>query len=123
MIKVFVYGSLMNRRSNFYFLRNAKFLGNTTIKGFDMFSYKNTYPYIKRGNNRVLGEVYEFDKKKLKIIDFLELNGYLYEREKITLELNKKIIDVWVYIGIHKIFDNGIRIKSGDWWKWKNENC
>ncbi|WP_281950873.1 gamma-glutamylcyclotransferase family protein [Nitrosophilus kaiyonis] len=106
---LFVYGTLMSKFNNRYskFLRKySKFIGPGYIKG-EIFQI-SWYPGVKKSlyfKNRVKGELYliKNPKKVFKILDKYEdaskfnLKNYEYKREKYCVNINRKIVNSWVY--------------------------
>ena len=83
--KVFVYGTLMNGESNHHYLQNSTFLGTATINGYQMYDV-GWYPAIIKGDNLIIGELYQVRKDDMPAIDMLEGEGTLYIKkcERVT---------------------------------------
>lgn len=98
-MKLFSYGTLMKGQSRSFIMRslNGKKLIDTEIKGFRLYA-NDDHPTVRKENGHsVLGEVWEFDLEKEKVLDQLDMiEGYpdYYDREEITI--NGEYI--WVYI-------------------------
>lgn len=112
---VFCYGTLKKGYRLNHYLRNAKFVGSaTTLDQFDMIDVG--FPVILPPENYgyiVQGEVYDVSDDTLKILDQIENEGYLYQRQTRTVWLSAeaKFIHVDIYIGImHRWEDQGLRV-------------
>jgi len=104
---VFVYGSLKKGKKLYYYLKNAKFLGNavTCDKYPLILSKSGWYPYLldKKGEGKkVKGEVYKISPKLLKILDRLEEVPHYYKRKKICVKLNNKTLKAYTYFAVKK---------------------
>ncbi len=84
--KVFVYGTLMRGEANHHYLEGSTFIGPGLIEGYDMYNV-GWYPAVARGDNLIVGELYEVPLKDMVDIDSLEGEGSLYEKrcERIVL--------------------------------------
>jgi len=99
---VFVYGSLKKGKKLHNYLENANFLGNAiTCNKYPMIVSKSGwYPYLieKKGiGYKIKGEVYKISLNLIKILDRLEEVPYYYYRKQISVCLNNKRIQAWVY--------------------------
>lgn len=102
-IQVFVYGTLMKGRANYYrYLAPLEPITRAEIEGFKMYDI-GYFPGIVEGEGRVKGEVYEVSKEKLAEIDALEGEGSLYIRKKVKFDdykgnhIGKEYAYVYVY--------------------------
>lgn len=110
--KVAVYGSLKKGFENDLFLTKGKFLFRTTTKeaGFKMLNLFNFPAVIKNEKDgyKIKVEVYEIDQKILEILDEIEGNGRLYQREECKLTKGGK---AFVYYLCNKdVIKDGIEI-------------
>jgi gamma-glutamylcyclotransferase (GGCT)/AIG2-like uncharacterized protein YtfP len=92
-VPLFVYGTLRKGEKNHEKLKGAKFLGESTLKGFRR--TKGEGPAIVPGgkNDSVEGELYQVDLEVLEKID--EYEGAEYPRELVKLEGGE---DAYVYV-------------------------
>ncbi len=111
--KVFVYGTLKKGFRLHKYLKNAKFLGEGFIQGYDMYLV-SWYPAVVKGKGIVYGEIYEVDEETLKILDKVEDEGVLYKRieETIYLGKRKEKIKAFVYLYVREI-SNFEKITTG----------
>ena len=126
MIKLFVYGTLKSSENN----HNRIFAGYD-IKITPAWTYGELYdlgwyPALTSGENKVYGELIEFDDPEILMkIDMLE--GYrgkessfnFYERREIQVFTDKEEFTAWAYfLRKYKIIDaDGELISSGKWKK------
>lgn len=89
-IRVFVYGTLKQNRSNAGVLRNAELLGRCTLTGTHKMIDLGFYPGLvmdgdpKGPQRTVLGEVYRINRDQLAILDMIEGHPDYYARMKVT---------------------------------------
>jgi len=114
-MKIFVYGSLMIGEPNHSFLSDkySKYIGKgITKRGFTLYDLGSFPGMVHKGNNAILGEIYEvcsFTRSKL---DQLEGHPQFYRRTLIQLNGGEKIE---AYI-LDEAYVRGCPIiKSGDW--------
>lgn len=98
---VFVYGSLKRGFHNHRLLENSKFLGPAkTTAEYEMFPLAGgAFPVIVPGNYAINGELYEVDETTLKLLDRLESNGSMYQREVTDIPSHDQL--AWVYVFMH----------------------
>ena len=107
MEHLFVYG--LFRDSARGLLEEATFCGKTTIEG-EIYKVNEFYPgFIRKGDGRVIGDVYLVDPKIFPELD--EFEGDEYIRTKIRTESD---IECWIYEYIHDVSDFK-KIRMGDW--------
>lgn len=99
MKKVMVYGSLKKGFGNHGLLRDATYVGEVAIDGFDMFSL-GPFPAIQEGEGHVEGELYEVDTRTLASLDRLEGHPVMYERTDIiaTHLGTEEKVECYVYV-------------------------
>jgi gamma-glutamylcyclotransferase (GGCT)/AIG2-like uncharacterized protein YtfP len=103
MAMIFTYGTLKKGYYNHHILKDSTFIGEAKLYNYDMYNL-GSFPAIKKGSSIIMGEVYEVSPKTLKELDFLESNGFLYQRTLCEVELvNKLYYKVYVYIYIDEI--------------------
>lgn len=104
--KVFVYGTLMRRRSNHFYMKRdgIRFLGKGKASGFALYNVTPYYPgAVKEEGETVLGEIYEVPEEHMGNLDRLEGNGFLYQREKAEIELESgEKVQAWIYVWLKK---------------------
>ena len=113
-VKVFVYGTLKKNKSNHWWLKEAKYVGDYyTDKNLAL--YVEGLPYMVREPNGggVLGEVYEVDRETLFALDRLEGHPSFYRREDIwvfDIEVGAEMkVQAYLYPKIPK---NGVKLRS-----------
>jgi len=101
---VFVYGSLKRGEHNHGLLRAAEYRGEArTERQFRLYALPY-YPALVRGDGDpqpIVGEVYSIDEAALRILDRLEDNGRLYQRELIrvdSLDRPDERLLAWAYL-------------------------
>lgn len=100
-MKIFVYGTLKRGYRNHDYLANASFLYQDTISG-QLYTIDGVdFPAYLPGQGLVHGEVYEIDDTILSLLDRLEGNGHLYQRELYTT--SNQQAEVYVYRYLHKV--------------------
>jgi len=106
MIKVFVYGTLMQGFGNNYLLRSSKFLGKA-VTAFNYQMYQEGIPYVAEGVKSkfpVKGELYEVNEDTLMELDYLEgfnendYSGSWYKRKLISvIDDNNQTHKAYIY--------------------------
>ncbi len=115
--KIFVYGSLMRGFPNHNIMYDAKFIKTgITKRDFTLYNLGGFPGMIDKGNNSVVGEVYEVDQTTLRMLDVLESHPDFYKRTPVILKDGTK---VQTYILNDSYIQDHSIIKSGDW---KNKN-
>ena len=121
-IPVFVYGTLKRGHSNHGVLNGATFQTQGYITHRQEFGMRTvgTFPVVYRRSDidenitgaapRIMGELYSVDVAGLHQLDQLEGNGYLYQREQVSILIqvgdgHYRAVTAWVYIGIDEAFD------------------
>ena len=104
---LFVYGLFRDSAKNL--LEKHTFCGKTTVKG-EIYKVNEFYHgFIRKGKNKIVGDVYLIDPSLFPELD--EFEGDEYIRTKIRTESD---IECWVYEYIHDV--SGFeKIKRGDW--------
>ena len=104
-VKVFVYGTLMQNRSNHHFLHHQTFLNRAVVNDIALYNVTLYYPgAVHKANRKICGEIYIVDEKTLKSLDELEDNGNLYRREIFSAVLeNGETVDAWVYLWLSPV--------------------
>lgn len=88
---IFVYGTLMQGHGNHGIIAREQhqFIGKgRTVHPFHMRNYGSAFPVvIKEGNPRaqVVGEIFSINDDTLKMLDRLESNGHMYQREFVDI--------------------------------------
>jgi gamma-glutamylaminecyclotransferase len=99
-MKIFVYGTLMQGRSNHnYYLSSSQFLGVGVLKEYGLYDV-SSYPGIQPLTGAsVIGELYEVDHETKENLDRLEGEGSLYIATKVTVwQGDTQVRDVLVYV-------------------------
>ncbi len=81
LFKLFVYGTLKKGFPLHHYLSHARFLGEASLKGFQMYDL-GWYPGIVPGEGVVYGEVYEVGPATLALLDEVEEE---YERKLLEI--------------------------------------
>jgi gamma-glutamylaminecyclotransferase len=84
MEKVFVYGTLKGGYPNHHRLGGACGI-KAEAKGFELYDGPG-YPFAKKGNGFVQGELYEINEHILQDLDRLEGHPRFYRREAVQVE-------------------------------------
>lgn len=99
-MKLFVYGTLRKNHHNNILLFTSSFLGEAiTEVGYEL--ALSGIPYLIKGGEQVVGEVYEVDEETLSVIDQLEGHPDCYTRKDIKVFLNDELITVQAYHWCH----------------------
>lgn len=106
-MKVFVYGTLKSDGPLNSFLGNSELLGDCWIDDFVMYDGLR-FPFVKRGEGVVYGEVYKVNKRILNQLDFIESG--CYNREVVETEFGK----CFIYVAKSFILTGNV-IKKGIW--------
>lgn len=98
-IKVFVYGSLLSGLHNNGFLEGTRKFSNGTLCFRGRMVDLGDYPALELDQTcvpiLVEGEVYEVDS--LNLLDYLESNGILYQRYRVSVDTDHGAKTCWVY--------------------------
>ncbi len=113
---VFVYGTLRKGESNHYLLKDAHYLGESSVHGYEMHTPHFSYPYIRPNklSNRVVVEIYAVDNSQFEKLDMLE--GYPTHYDRVKVKCSHKI-EGWVYYSDRENPRTTI-IEGGDWVKY-----
>lgn len=103
LIKVFVYGTLMNNGWNHSYLNGQKFLGKAKLDNFEMYNVASFPGIVRKENEYVLGEIYEVDHGTLKKLDRLEGEGSMYKRSLEKVLINDRVEDAYVYVWLGSV--------------------
>lgn len=118
---VFVYGTLKKGGTNHPLLGDSCFVGKgVTFNGFRMATYNGIYPYVVHceSGGAIEGEVYSVNDSTLEVLDYLEGNGYHYQREIITVLVEReKFEECWMYILMDEK-ENKVKLK-GHTYSWE----
>ena len=97
-IKVFVYGTLMNSRSNHSYIKEQKLIGEARLDDYEMYNVRSYPGIVPKGGEYILGELYEVSSEVLKRLDKLEGEGYLYRRITAKVRVNSEEYEAYAYI-------------------------
>lgn len=112
-MKVFVYGSLKRGHYNHYLIKDQKFLREAkTKKEFSLYDLGSFPAMVENGSSSIVGEVYQVDKRALKVLDRLESHPHFYRRKEIQLDNGEKVLtyllnDEYIPASKSKIIKNG----------------
>jgi len=99
---VFVYGSLKRGFGNHYFLRDAKYCGNTeTVDATFCMHSMGPFPAVTESNDNgyhITGELYEVDADTMNALDKLEGNGVFYTRKLVRVYTLEGTVEAWMYL-------------------------
>jgi len=117
MIRVFVYGTLMNNCYNHErYLKGQKYLGQAVLVGYALYNLGSYPGIIPDEEEKVLGELYEIDQQILKRLDVLEGNGHLYIRHSAEVMIDDAKLGAEVYVWNGKVRkENKIDFSSQPW--------
>ena len=99
---VFVYGTLKKGYSNHHFLLDASFIGQgRTQNKYTM--YADSIPYVceQPQTSYIYGELYLVNDDILQALDQLEEHPFFYERKEISVLVEGKICQAWMYFCHH----------------------
>lgn len=100
---VFVYGTLKKGQANHQFIeKNVTYVGEATLEGYMLFysAYVGSFPVmIPQDASTVYGEVFEANEDAITTMDQIEAEGYLYNRKKVKVKMNGKMVTVSTYVG------------------------
>ena len=118
-IKVFVYGTLMEGKTNHRrYLSKARFLGKGTVKGYSLY-HLGSFPGVVHSKrvDKVKGEVYEIDHSSLEDLDVLEGEGSLYIRELTNVYIGENTVtSAYIYVYNHQVSEKQrIDFKEQPW--------
>ena len=107
METVFVYGTLKYGFGNHRLLRYSEYLGDATTSDRYNFFTLGYFPAVSKTGNealdlyRVDGEIYKVDDHVMYLLDQLEGNGVLYQRQvrEFDVSLNGEMVcmNAWMY--------------------------
>lgn len=115
-ILVAVYGSLKKGFHNDHYIASSDtFVGDGTVKGFDMFSLGG-YPMIVPGNGQISVEVYEVSETTFNTLDRLEGFPHFYDRKRVDVRLNDgSATKTWIYFGRPEQVQGSALVADGIW--------
>lgn len=113
---IFVYGTLLKGLEHSEALDDSKFLGKAMAIDVCLYDL-GVFPGIKKGDGRVLGELYEVNEEALENLD--EIEGYdaknndksLYYRDEISIKPRKTNAKVYAYF--YNLPINNTRLITG----------
>lgn len=108
IVKIFTYGSLKKGFFNHHVVEDSRFIMKTTTEEkYDMVSF-GLYPAVKESvkNKLIQGELYEVNVNILNRIDYIESNGYYYQRKLIMV--NGYDHPVWMYFIINEAISDAV---------------
>jgi gamma-glutamylcyclotransferase (GGCT)/AIG2-like uncharacterized protein YtfP len=114
MVKIFVYGTLMQGMRNHSYLEKATFVGPASTKPEFELQYNGSIPAAREGSEPIKGEVYEVDEATLLTLDVLEeVSDKLYEKREIELADGSAVT---IYLGGNIFnFDTWEHVPNGDY--------
>lgn len=114
-MKIFVYGSLMKGEGNHSLLDNeySTYIGKAVTKrGFTLYDLGGFPGMVEKGNDAIVGEIYDICASTLSRLDQLEGHPQFYRRKYIQLQDGENIEAYVLDLG----FVRGCEIIiSGDW--------
>ena len=144
---VFIYDNLMSKfKSNGYFLKNAKFLGNalTLSSSFLLKKADNTPVAFENKNStarlKIMGEIYYIDLETLLKLDIIHSNTLMKKRRKeIVVAIDqmspykngmiRPSPEVFMYVGIEEAWENRAMSHASQTfhngqtvWKWRQDH-
>ena len=112
-LNLFVYGTLRSGQFRNDVLGNSKLVGTGITNGvlYDL----GPFPGAKfSGKKSLTGDVYEINQETLSTLDFIESNGYLFERKIVHVLVNNEYRECWAYEFLPNVKEEMI-VKTGDY--------
>lgn len=117
-VYLFVYGTLMNCRSNHRLLAGARYIGKAVLEGFGMYKVSSFPGIIRKPGSMVIGEVYKINEDTLNKVDILEGEGFLYNREVVTVFVEgKETIKAFTYVWNGRVNSDAFILAQDQPWK------
>ncbi|UOE96253.1 gamma-glutamylcyclotransferase family protein [Alkalihalobacillus sp. LMS39] len=117
---LFVYGTLRKGEANHHFVQHANIRAEQCWTKGELYDTTFGYPVMKKGIEKIYGELYEVNDQQLESINGLE--GYkedgktnLYERVSQTVYTDKGEFEALLYIAGESLSQCETKIKLGDW--------
>ncbi|MBP7562697.1 MAG: gamma-glutamylcyclotransferase, partial [Candidatus Cloacimonetes bacterium] len=108
-------GTLRKGQNNHYLLNKARFVKESRVEGFQMYS-RGFFPFLYEGEGSIVAELYEINQNIFISLDLLEGYPHHYQR-KIVSDVDGE--QAWIYYYENRIneryMSNGSYIESGDW--------
>lgn len=118
---LFVYGTLRRDGINSITKQypNSFFIGSSFVNGrlYDMGGYPAII--LNETAGAVIGEVYKIDDATFRALDEFEANDD-YHRELISVSVDGKTIECWIYRPRPELCEDKPRVESGDWIAYSN---
>ena len=99
-MKLFVYGTLRKNHNNNLLLTTSTYLGEAVSENGYTLAVSGI-PYLIKGDDNVIGELYEVNEDDLQFIDMLEGHPHAYTRQDIKVFFNGELITVQAYHWLH----------------------
>lgn len=114
---VFTYGTLMKNQRAFGKFGEMECVGDAILDGYGLYEVEAGYPAaVPVKGFKVYGEVYSITDEQLKKLDEYEVEGDLYIRKQVIVEVSRsKQIEVWFYEYNHSIEGLELRTPVGKW--------
>lgn len=106
MHNIFVYGTLMKGFRNHIAMLGSKCISNdAVIEGYAMY---NVGPYpaiVKEDGGKVRGEFYKVSSMKIKTLNRIEGEGFLYKRTPVKVKVGDEEMDGETYVYLLDVSD------------------
>jgi gamma-glutamylcyclotransferase (GGCT)/AIG2-like uncharacterized protein YtfP len=112
MTRVLVYGTLRRNGRLHHFMDGAKFIKRYVVKGFDLYSYYDSFPFVVKGNGEIVAELYEVKSK--------EQWKELVDLESAYIPTYLKEYDAFIFVWEGEIGDH--KKIEGDWIKFMHKH-
>lgn len=115
MSYLFTYGTLMKGQRASSMLKDAEYVGDGVLQGYGLYETGEYPAAVPVDGFRVYGEVYEIEDGMLKDFDAYEIEGDLYVRKLLEIEMEQGTIDAWVYEYNRSTEELELRSPEGKW--------
>ena len=106
MNKIFVYGTLKSKKIQKELFGKEVKMYKATLRNYSIYEAIDGWYFIKeKEGNDIQGYIIELDDRCLEICDAFEYCPNMYQRKKISVILQHKEIETYVYIRVDDIKD------------------
>ena len=106
MHNIFVYGTLMKGFRNHVALLGSKCISSDAIlEGYALYSVGPYPAIVEEAGEKVRGELYKVSNMKIKTLDMIEGEGFLYKRTPVKVKAGDKEIDGETYVYLQDVSD------------------
>ncbi len=104
MHNIFVYGTLMKGFRNHVAMLGSRCISNDAL--LEDYAMYNVGPYpaiVKENGEKVKGELYKVSSMKIKTLNMIEGEGFLYKRTPVKVKAGDRVIDAETYVYLQDI--------------------